>query len=585
MLEKNIMLAFVSPVNKNFLLAPIKYPDIQGKPYTAIQTNESAVVYVERMIEGSLEQIFLIASDAVKTGKVAEGNEFGDIFHIDFLKRRLINEFPYFDGKFFEIEYTDSGNDFKGLEKNILQIAEIADTITDYAKKFPNCTLRVHADMTGGFRHTSMLMLSIIQLLKYRGIETGEILYSDPAHKIVYRANEIQRVSLLITGADEFVKFGSVNALEEYFTNNPSHVTDNLLKAMRRFSDTIKLCRTGTIEEDLKNLGTHIQTFRKTSAKDLKSQLFEKIIDTIEFEYGNLIKGKATRFDIIRWCMKKGFWQQAMTLCTEWLPEEIIDRGIFKPTNQAVIDAAEIEGANFGRGWKQNFIISYSNVNMPKPVVSETSQENINNFSRELRAILEKFILGPIDDLIEKKYYGDLKKFLDEYIDGYTDFKLYAEGKIGHRYFKRKLPLLYKALDIFFGIRKQNPYYQKTFQQFINKLQYDNIISEICSLPSDKLLKIFNVDVNKISQKKNSEVVDKAERKWSNREQIYNDMLNNDIAVSNLSDRQRTLELLHDFYNLRNERNQINHATGTSEREIGALKNMIENYLDKLEKI
>ena len=66
--------------------------------------------------------------------------------------------------------------------------------------------------MTGGFRHSSMMMLSIMQLLKYRGIKIGEVLYSDPNknNPIVYQATEIQRMFTLITGADEFVKFGSV---------------------------------------------------------------------------------------------------------------------------------------------------------------------------------------------------------------------------------------------------------------------------------------------------------------------------------------------------------------------------------------
>ena len=57
---KNIMLAFVSPVSEFPLRKPINYPDIQGRPYTAIQTNESAIVYVSRMLEPqSLEKIFL----------------------------------------------------------------------------------------------------------------------------------------------------------------------------------------------------------------------------------------------------------------------------------------------------------------------------------------------------------------------------------------------------------------------------------------------------------------------------------------------------------------------------------------------
>ena len=196
-----------------------------------------------------------------------EENEFGKVTHLDFLKKRLIKESPQLEDKFFEIDYSDDA----GLEKNILQVAEIADVIQNYAKKFPEEKLTVHADMTGGYRFASMLMLSILQLLKYRGIKIGEILYSDPDNKKIYRLNEIQNIFTLITGADEFIKFGSVDALIEYFENAPNSSTDKLIAAMKKFSDTIKICRTNTLEEDLKNLVEQIKIFRnKKFVHDLK---------------------------------------------------------------------------------------------------------------------------------------------------------------------------------------------------------------------------------------------------------------------------------------------------------------------------
>ena len=80
------VLAFVSPVSALSLNKPISYPDIQGRPYSAIQTKESAIVYVERMLAQrnvSLSKIFLIASDSVKTGKVQLEN------HVDNWRGRV----------------------------------------------------------------------------------------------------------------------------------------------------------------------------------------------------------------------------------------------------------------------------------------------------------------------------------------------------------------------------------------------------------------------------------------------------------------------------------------------------------------
>ena len=133
------MIAFVSPVSEKFLNNPLEYKDIQGQPYFSIQTNESAIVYVERMLKkNSLSKIFLIASDSVKKNSVPAESEFGKITHLEFLQRRLLKEFPNLEGKFIELDYSDSVEDKNKFETNILQIADIADAITNYSKNYPD---------------------------------------------------------------------------------------------------------------------------------------------------------------------------------------------------------------------------------------------------------------------------------------------------------------------------------------------------------------------------------------------------------------------------------------------------------------
>ena len=621
-MEKNIMLAFVSTVSQFSLKSPITYT-IHGAPYVAIQTNESAVAYVERGLgEDSLAQIFLIVSNAVKTGKIpalpkpppppapepVELSRFEKIkrwfaetfgfakpvetpppievppveeppapTHLEFLEARLIKEFPHFADRFRELDYEDTGN---SLEKNILQIAKIADAVTDYAKNFPDCEIKVHADMTGGFRHTSMLMLSIIQLLSYRGIKTGKILYSDPGQKIVYEANEIQRVSLLITGADEFVKFGSVNALLEYFGETPSAASE-LLSAMKNFSDAIKICRTDTIEKDLEDLSSKIELFRAKDSKDLKSELFGKIIATVEAEYGELIGGTATRFEIIRWCMRKEFWQQAMTLCTEWFPEEIVARGIFMPVNSIVQNLAKADGDAFGRSWQAQFVISYANPRLPESVPDdEPSKAEIDAFCKNIRAVLNMF---SDESALMPNRYGELKDFLREFLKGYDNFRSCCAGRLKVNQFKRDFPHLSKGLQAIFEDVSKKPNYNKSFLQFMKSLTYDEIPALLGNMSAKTLLKIFNIDKEQIPREKRKAPSDRSKQLWANREKIYIEMLDNNVARSGLEDRQLALDLLHDFYEIRRKRNEINHANGNA--EIAELQRMIESYLDRLEKL
>ena len=574
---KNIMLAFVSPVNAMSLSKPINYRDVQGISYKAIQTNESAIVYVARMLgANSLVKIFLIASDFVKNGKVPSGNEFGDVTHLEFLRRRIAKEFPQLVNKFSVQDYSEEGDGSDKLEKNILQIAKIADAITDFARENPDDVIKVHADMTGGFRHTSMFMLSIIQLLKYRGIKIGEVLYSDPTSCIVYRVTEIQRMFSLISGADEFVKFGSVKALQEYFGENPPPAVKDLLKAMNRFSDAIKICRTNAIEIELKNLGQHIQTFRENPDKDLQSELFAKIIDTIELEYGNLIGGEVDRLDIIRWCMEKGFWQQAMTLCTEWLPEELVARKICMPRDLIVAKTAELEGASFGRNWQQQFIIAYKGTEKNSWNLSE---EDVADFCKGLRRELNNFSSVAIVD--PNNLYGDLKNFFAEYSTGEGKFMACCVGQIMVTRFKRQVPFLAAALQLIYEDKKKNIGFHKNFYQFLQTVNYDKIPKTLASFPAEKLLTLFKIDRKKILP---IMPVERIASKWENREREYLSMFEKNI-IHTAFDETTAIKFLRDYYEIRRERNQVNHANAFATKNISDLKTMIKDYLEELEKI
>lgn len=576
-MAKNIMLAFVSPVNARSLSDPIDYPDVQGRPYKAIQTNESAIIYVERMLgeNNSLSKIFLIASDFVKNGKVPSENEFGDVTHLEFLMHRLVKECPQLTGKFSIQDYSEDGTGSTKLERNILQTALIADEITKFANCHADEKVIVHADMTGGFRHTSMFMLSIIQLLKYRGIEIGEVLYSEPKSQIVYRMTEIQRMFSLITGADEFVKFGSVEALQEYFGANPPQSVKSLLEAMNRFSDAIKICRTSAIEYELKNLGQHIKTFREHTDKDLKSELFAKIIDTIELEYGDLIGGSAERAKIIRWCMRKGFWQQAMTLCTEWLPEEIVALKICMPKDSNVKKNAELEGRSFGRNWQQQFIIAYQGTN--KLFDQDAA---IKEFCKNIRNVLKNYSIIKLDKI---NPFGELKKFLSEYGASKIDFERCRNRNLSVATFKQKFPFLVDIIQAIYDERKKDLGYRKNFYQFIRTLDYGKIPSMLANFPAEKLFELLKIDIENIPSEE-IESAEKSESKWENREQVYRDMFEKKIICSDF-DKETALKFLHDYYELRRERNQVNHANTQASKTISELKLMIENYLDKLDNI
>lgn len=351
--ERHIMLLFVSLVSEKSFKSPVVFPGINigGRDYIAIQTNEAAIVKAKSLYGDALQDIFLLVSPEAREGVAYLRGE----SHVGYLERRMVNQFPDLAGHFHHLPYGDNADN---MDSNLLDIAAIAERVRRYALSSEAESVMVHADMTGGMRHASMMMLSILELLKYDGLEIGDVFYTDLAKHRVYEATQIQRMFTLINGVDEFVRFGSVNAIRDYFRNKRLSIElQALLDAMEEFSGTIKVCYTGYIRSALKNLADAMEEFGALEEKDLQEKLFDGLLETIYDHYGVLLSGEASELDIIRWCVDNDFLQQAITLCTEWLPAYMVDNKIAYTDNDLMQYDCDGEGSKFSRDWKKQFII------------------------------------------------------------------------------------------------------------------------------------------------------------------------------------------------------------------------------------
>ena len=98
------------------------------------------------------------------------------------------------------------------------------------------------------------------------------------------------------------------------------------------------------------------------------------------------------------------------------------------------------------------------------------------------------------------------------------------------------------------------------------------------------MLEFFQISEENIFSQK-EEIFDRAAKsKWENRAAKYIFMLESGL-VESIFDKEKTLKFLKGFYDIRNERNSINHAVKNERAEIFKLRQMIENYLSNLEKI
>lgn len=368
-MEHHILFAFVSPVTDRSVASPVHYDDLAGAPYDAVQTNESAIICKERELEAegsALERIFLLVSNDVKTG-LAPSNEFGaGVTHIEFLEKRLLAACPALCGRIERIDYE---SDAKELERGMKSIAGLSEVVRRYVDAHAQedteetaATYIAHADLTGGYRHASIMMISILQMLSFYGIEQGDILYSDQTAGRLYHATPILQLAKLMSGMDEFVRYGSVDSLESYFETRQGDYSDelfHLIDAMHTFSDAIRVCATGQILGTVKTLGERLHTFHNHTGKCIEEQLFDTCTDILREDYGPLLEPEVSRLDIIDWCGKHRFWQQQLTLSTEWLPEYLVDHHLCYPGRKDVIALCQSDRHAKYRSWKHIFLTDY----------------------------------------------------------------------------------------------------------------------------------------------------------------------------------------------------------------------------------
>ena len=99
---------------------------------------------------------------------------------------------------------------------------------------------------------------------------------------------------------------------------------------MRQFAEEIKLCRYGEFRAAIKNLNQALQNFEQIDfakgfqgEKRLNHAIMDQIKMRIHLEYKILLEKDLDDLSLIRWCLEHGYFQQAMTLYTERVPEFI----------------------------------------------------------------------------------------------------------------------------------------------------------------------------------------------------------------------------------------------------------------------
>lgn len=381
-MTRNIIIFVMSPFGHK----PVEheFSDVQGSYHvTTVHTNETAIRYLSRELQEEGEKLdaaYAFVSDEVQKE------------HLDKF-RQLFKLLPIQDVRL----------DSSRLDAAFRSVSVMFEAIQDFLVQYPEDTVRVHVDMTGGPRHASMLMLPLVQMLRYRGIEVGRVLYSNMAAQppTIEDAGVMLDVLSVVGGVTEFTAFGNVSQIRYYFQQHRHHSErlDWLIQKMENLAETIKIC--GSYESLQKSLGQLQATIRIYEDANLREageeeRFLSQFLPRIKEEYAPIMphEGRPShRADIIRWCVNKAFLQQALTYFTEWMPQVLIEQGYLTLIDPQIQPDCENKGKDWSY-WGVYLLRSYE----PGGEAVRTLEMDENKFGyAQMRERLNLFLDGPMN--------------------------------------------------------------------------------------------------------------------------------------------------------------------------------------------
>ena len=341
---------------------------------------------------------------------------------------------------------------------------------------------------------------------------------------------------------------------------------------MHRYSDVMQICQVDAIKSVLEDLKHALDEFSQhnIAADSLKEKAFSLMLDTIKKAYEDILKyaedeEAALYYEMIRWCLKNGFTQQAMTLYVEWMPVYLEEMRVFYPAWREVMEEKMADRQD--PSWQKNVFAICT-----KELYALKRQEYcLDKFKKALDRMKteEKDPLKSLDREIFAKGREELR-FL---IENKENIEKMCEEKDKVQYLERlpRLKELYKM------IQEYPPPDKAMVKDFAALLQRKAGWKETCNA----LQKMG--DEGKCRLYGLGKALSKADLPKNNNSTLeirvaeFEAMLDEDIVQTDFK-RADVLDLVADYRTIRKTRNDINHAGNIK----GATASMNRREVDEL---
>lgn len=408
-MNKNILLVNLSVVDPKKINEEYTYRYKDEEQYfecKGIQTNEAVTKLLLSQINKKAEKldcIYLIVSEAVEKEISATFSDGKKRTHKEFYLEQIekycvVNNLTDVWNREHIIEFSiKDAPDNMALMRSSIQITE---QLYDLKQKLQNEEGDVHLyiDSNGGLRDFMTVLLGTIQLLKLRDFYVHSIwgVYFGPDKKIIVNKTKAYKIFDLISGIDEYTGYGRAKRLNQFFLQSEICHDQGILEVINSLAEHMQLCHPAKIRKELDRL--KILSNKYISSNKISNgnyALWNFVLKEILIDYGDLIldcrepdrledmvfkKKCATPLELIQWCVRKEFLQQALTLLDSKLPSMLVGKRDEEKRDKPVMIDSEIKDdvekryalilkeqnkGNMvkGQDWQCVFLIHYLNDN------------------------------------------------------------------------------------------------------------------------------------------------------------------------------------------------------------------------------
>lgn len=134
----------------------------------------------------------------------------------------------------------------------------------------------------------------------------------------------------LVEAIDLFLDYGKDAALKEYWKTLgvKNETVDALFACMDCIDEGISLCNIDLIIYGIRFIKKVINKYREKGK--IENIYIDYMINAISADYGDIInKDDIYLYDLLKWTLKKGFYQQTLTIIESKVPDDMVERGIY----------------------------------------------------------------------------------------------------------------------------------------------------------------------------------------------------------------------------------------------------------------